>query len=263
MLYILILFIVALIFNAAGWKYFIYFFSIGYGFSIAALGLAIPILFSGNLTLATMLMCLVLVFYGCRLGGYLLLREKKSASYRKILFDPTVKEKKPVKVMIMLWVSCALLFACQVSPLASRLANTAPDGIWAWIALVLMVLGVALEAIADAQKSAAKKKNPHRFVDTGVYRIVRCPNYLGEVILWTGCFLNCISAGFNIWQWIFALLGYIGILYVMFSGARRLELRQTKTYGEDAEFQAYIAKTPILLPLIPLYSVAKYTWLKA
>jgi len=263
MLYILILFIVALLFNAVGWKYFIYFFSIGYGFSIAALGVAIPLLFPGSLTLVTMLMCLVLILYGCRLGGYLLLREKKSASYRKILFDPVVKEKKPVKVMIILWVSCALLFACQVSPIASRLANNAVDNAWTWIALILMALGFALEAIADAQKSAAKKKDPHRFVDTGVYKLVRCPNYLGEVILWTGVFLNCIGGGFNLWQWLFALLGYIGIIYVMFSGARRLELRQTKTYGDDPAFQSYATTTPILLPFIPLYSVAKYTWLKA
>lgn len=32
-------------------------------------------------------------------------------------------------------------------------------------------------------KSAAKKKNPKRFVDTGLYRIVRCPNYFGELLM--------------------------------------------------------------------------------
>jgi steroid 5-alpha reductase family enzyme len=49
----------------------------------------------------------------------------------------------------------------------------------------------------------------------------------------------------------------------MFSGARRLEVRQAKTYGNDPQFQEYIRKTPILLPFIPLYSVAKHEWLKA
>ena len=57
--------------------------------------------------------------------------------------------------------------------------------------------------------------------------------------------------------------GYIGIVYVMFSGARRLELRQVVTYGNDPEFQKYIKKTPILLPFVPIYSLIKYEWLKA
>ena len=49
----------------------------------------------------------------------------------------------------------------------------------------------------------------------------------------------------------------------MFSGARRLELRQTETYGSDPEFQKYIKKTPLILPFVPIYSVAKYKWLQA
>ena len=49
----------------------------------------------------------------------------------------------------------------------------------------------------------------------------------------------------------------------MFSGARRLEIRQDSTYGDDPEYQEYVKKTPILIPLLPLYSVKKYEWLKA
>jgi hypothetical protein len=47
----------------------------------------------------------------------------------------------------------------------------------------------------------------------------------------------------------------------MFSGARRLEMRQNRTYGDDPEYQAYVKKTPIMIPLIPLYSVEKHKWL--
>jgi len=32
--------------------------------------------------------------------------------------------------------------------------------------------------------------------------------------------------------------------------------------GIDPEYQAYVKKTPILIPLLPI-SVAKYEWLKA
>ena len=58
-------------------------------------------------------------------------------------------------------------------------------------------------------------------------------------------------------------IGYIGIVYVMFSGARRLEIRQNGAYGKDPEYQEYIKKTPILLPFVPIYSVEKHKWLQA
>ena len=116
--------------------------------------------------------------------------------------------------------------------------------------------------VADAQKSAAKKINANRFVSHGLYRIVRCPNYFGEVLMWTGSFLICFGACCTVGQWVISSLGYIGIVYVMFSGARRLELRQNETYGNDPEFQAYIKRTPLILPLVPIYSVAKHSWLK-
>ena len=59
------------------------------------------------------------------------------------------------------------------------------------------------------------------------------------------------------------LIGYISIIFVMFSGARRLEIRQNKNYGSDPEYQKYVKSVPILVPFIPLYSVEKYKWLVA
>ena len=43
----------------------------------------------------------------------------------------------------------------------------------------------------------------------------------------------------------------------MFDGAKRLEKRQNKRYGGDPEYDAYASKTPIILPLVPIYHLAK------
>ena len=267
MTYLLILLAVSLAVSAIGWKYFIYFFSIGYGFSISALAITLLILFAGAVTPPTALLLAVAFIFGCRLGGYLLLRERKAASYRKILYDPSLQKKKPLGVVIMVWLFCAILYVTQISPIAFRLANTASgaavNNLWAWIGAIVMACGVCLEAGADAQKKASKERNPKRFVDTGLYRIVRCPNYLGELVIWTGALISAFGACLTFWQWVIVLIGYLGITYVMFSGARRLELRQDSVYGEDPEYQEYIKKTPILLPFVPLYSVKKYGWLQA
>ena len=122
--------------------------------------------------------------------------------------------------------------------------------------------GAELHFIGTLQKNKAKKVNPRRFVDTGLFRIVRCPNYLGEMIFWTGVLISGIGAVKG-WQWLVCAIGYCGIIFVMFSGARRLEIRQNKNYGKDPEYQKFVKTVPILLPFVPLYSVEKYKWLVA
>ena len=265
--YLWILLAVSMAVSGLGWIYFIYFFSIGYGFGVSALAVATAIIFKDVITVPTALLCAVMFIFGCRLGLYLLTREKRSPEYKKILYGPDAAKKKPLFVVIMVWIFCALLYVGQVSPVAFFLANKAAGlpvcEAWAWAGAGLMAVGVLLEAVADAQKTAAKKINKHRFVDTGVYRLVRCPNYLGELVIWTGAFIVCFGACCTVWQWVIAALGYAGIVYVMFSGARRLELRQDLVYGADPTYQTYRSKTPILLPFIPLYSVAKHKWLQA
>ncbi len=264
--YLWIMLAISFAVSALGWIYFIYFFSIGYGLAISALSVATVVYFHDVMTLPIAVLCGVLFIYGIRLALYLFLREKRSATYKHILYQPENTTKKPVFVMFMIWISCALLYVGQMSPATFYLYNRAHllpvNEVWAWVGAGIAAAGVLIEMIADAQKSAAKKVNARRFVDTGLYRIVRCPNYFGEVLMWTGSFIICFGSCCTVSQWIIASLGYIGIVYVMFSGARRLELRQTETYGKDPEFQAYIRKTPLILPLVPIYSVAKHTWLK-
>ena len=123
--YLLILLAVSMLVSGLGWIYFIYFFSIGYGFSVSALAVTIAILFKDVMTLPTVLLCAVMFIFGCRLGLYLLTREKRSPEYKKILYGPDAAKKKPLFVVIMVWIFCALLYVGQVSPVAFFLANKA------------------------------------------------------------------------------------------------------------------------------------------
>lgn len=270
----LILVLIALVVSSVGFYKYVYFISLGYGFSIAAMGIAMFVMYADVIGMGTLAMCVLFLIYGCRLGGYLLIREIKSASYRSTM-KKEIKDGSSMKLIakISIWVSCALLYALQVSPLLFRLMDAkrtldenyeaviGGTDVVAIVGTVIMALGIILESTADFQKSRAKKINPSRFCDSGLYKIVRCPNYLGEVLFWTGVFVSGVNIYANVWQWIAAAFGYICIVYIMFGGARRLELRQNRNYGDDPEYQAYVKKTPILLPLVPLYSVAKYKWL--
>ena len=258
-----ILFGICLLVSAIGFKNYVWFISLGYGFSIAAQGVAMMIMYGSELSIGTIIACVLFVLYGLRLGGYLAIREFSQNSYKKHM-KGEIKDGKtvPFGVKVAIWTSCALLYVTQVSGVFYRLFNEAEDNIWVFIGAAVMLFCVTLETVADIQKNEAKKVNPHRFVDTGLYRIVRCPNYLGEMIFWTGVLITAIGAASG-WQWVVIAIGYIGIIFVMFSGARRLEIRQDKNYGADPEYQKYVATVPILLPFIPLYSVKRHKWLVA
>jgi len=270
----LILMLIALVVSSIGFYKYVYFISLGYGFSIAVMGVALFGMYFDVIDAGTLLMCVLFLIYGCRLGGYLLIREIKSASYRSTM-KKEIKDGSSMKMVakVSIWLSCSLLYALQVSPLFFRLMDVkrefdknyevvigGTDAVTI-VGAVIMALGIILESAADFQKSRAKKVNPSRFSDKGLYKVVRCPNYLGEVLFWTGVFVSGINIYASVWQWIAAALGYICIVYIMFGGARRLELRQNRNYGDNPEYQVYVKKTPILLPLVPLYSVAKYKWL--
>ena len=251
-----------MVISSMGFKKYVWFISLGYGFSIAGEGLLMAILYGKTLTPGTLVCCLLFVLYGLRLGGYLAIREFKSASYNKNMTGE-IKPDVPMGVKIAIWVTCAVLYVLQVLPVFYRLHNGSGSNVWTYIGAAVMLFGIVFESVADLQKNAAKKVNSRRFVDTGLYRIVRCPNYLGEMIFWTGVLLSGIGSLTGAGQWIMALVGYIGIIFVMFSGARRLEIRQNKNYGKDPEYQKYVKSVPILVPFIPLYSVEKYKFLVA
>ena len=258
-----LLFGLCMLVSSIGFKNYVWFISLGYGFSIAAQGVAMLVMYGQGLTLGTIICCTLFILYGLRLGGYLAIREFGKSSYKKNM-KGEIKDGKtvPFGVKIAIWTSCAVLYVTQIAAVFYRLLNASEDNAFVFIGAVVMLLGVTLETAADIQKNNAKKINPRRFVDTGLYRIVRCPNYLGEMIFWTGVLISGIGAVSG-WQWIVVAIGYVGIIFVMFSGARRLEIRQDKNYGKDPEYQKYVTTVPILLPFIPLYSVKKHKWLVA
>ena len=258
------MFAVALVFSAIGFKKYVWFISIGYGLAVAAIGVALLIVCREQLSAGTTCACVLLIVYGLRLGGYLAFRELRSSSYNsKMKTEIKSGDDMSVVAKLGIWISASLLYVCETSPVIFRFVNGSGTDTLLIIGLFISVIGLIVETAADLQKNAAKKANPGRFVDTGLFRIVRCPNYFGEMLFWTGVFVGGITIYAGPLQWIAALLGYLGIIYVMFGGARRLEIRQNKSYGNDPEYQHYVASTPIMIPLVPIYSVEKHKWLVA
>ena len=255
---LLILFIVALVLCAVGFYKYVYFLSIGYGFAVAGIGAALMILFGKQMQAVHFVQCILFLLYGARLSGFLVAREMKSAAYRRTMKEATKAEKgMSVLVKAAIWIFVSALYVTQTSPVFFRQYNAASDTLLPWIGAAVSACAICLEALADRQKSAQKKQNPNMVATKGLYKLVRCPNYCAEILFWTGVLVGGLSALTGWGQWVMAVFGYVCIVGIMFNGAKRLETRQLSRYGTLPEYRAYADRTPILLPFIPLYHLAK------
>ena len=261
-----ILLAVCAVLCAVGFYKFVYFLSIGYGFAVAGGGIAVLVMYLINPTATPLWIILVqaalFLAYGVRLSGFLLVRELKNVTFKKtdVAKDTLAKngeKKMPVFVLATIWVCVSVLYVAQVSPMLFRYDNASTDFIVPVVGFAISVLGLILETIADKQKSAQKKERPDMVATKGLYKMCRCPNYLGEILFWTGVFVSGVTTYTGIGQWITAVLAYICIVYIMFNGAQRLEKRQMARYGDNAEYNAYADKTPIIIPLLPIYHLNK------
>ncbi len=261
-----ILMAVSAVLCAVGFYKFVYFLSIGYGFAVGGCGIAIFIMYLINPSATpiwiVLIQMLLFLAYGIRLSGFLLVRELKNVSFKKTdvakeSIQKNSDKKMPIFVMAFIWIFVSALYVAQTSPMLFRFKNGSADIVLPIIGIVISVLGLCLESLADKQKSDQKKERPDMVATKGLYKIVRCPNYLGEITFWTGVFIAGITTYANVGQWIMAVFAYIAICFIMFNGAQRMEKRQNKSYGDKEEYVKYANSTPIIIPLIPLYHLNK------
>jgi steroid 5-alpha reductase family enzyme len=256
------LFIITLVITAIGFYRRVYFVSVGYGFSIAAMALAALFLFRDNLTLLLLAQAGLLIAYGARPGGFLLHREFTQPVYRKQLQETHERGRNGRSRDLIIWLGVSLLYVVMFSPSLFMLATPAAD-LPAWspiaqvIGLIIMAAGLLIEALADRQKSAFKSANPKGFCSIGLYRIVRCPNYLGEIMVWAGQWIASMPAYTSLLRVVLSLAGFICIVLIMMGSTKRLEESQDMRYGASPDYQRYIKTVPVLFPFVTIYSLKK------
>ena len=114
--------LIGLLACSIGFKYYIWFFSIGYGLAIAAIGIYLLIIFHSSLHLGTLLSCILFILYGFRLSIYLIIRESNSSYNDRIKEE--IKDSISIIYKIFIWISCSLLYGFMTCPVTFRLIST-------------------------------------------------------------------------------------------------------------------------------------------
>lgn len=149
------------------------------------------------------------------------------------------------------WKSLYLVFVLQAvlawlvsAPLLAAVASTRPLGWLDGIGIVLFLLGLGWETIADHQLARFKSNpaNSGRVLDAGLWRYTRHPNYFGEFCVWWGFYLIALAGG-GWWGIVSPLL--MSLLLLRISGVTLLE----KDIGERRPaYRSYIDHTNAFFP---------------
>ena len=214
-----------------------------------------------------------LLFYGTRLNLFLLYRElclPRFRAMRERIEERAKKQGSRLKRAPFI-VSCAFLYYCMMCPLlvTSQVCNGLPmiggsshisfleQAIRVFVGLALS--GFILGAIGDLYKSIGKMiKGEEALITSGVFRVLRHPNYTGEIVGWVS---NCLAAfvavswkasqtegGLIIWKCqapylILSVIGALGITFVLGTATSGLEHRQAEKYGDTEEYKIWVRRS--------------------
>lgn len=221
----------------------------------------------------------LVVIWALRLGSFLVRRIFKAGK------DARFDELKSFGVFLFTW-TVQVRRACSQSPVRAPGLTAGPppparplsgrpagngQGLWVTLTTLAVLImntttldkalqvndyvgwsvwavGFAIEVIADEQKKAFANRKTGKWIEEGLWRYSRHPNYFGEIVLWTGQFI----VGTSIYmegQWV-AILSPLFIIFLLtrLSGIPMTEKRADEKFGADPEYLQYKKTVSVLIP---------------
>ncbi|MFC7496367.1 MULTISPECIES: DUF1295 domain-containing protein [unclassified Nocardioides] len=153
----------------------------------------------------------------------------------------------PAQRALKVWVTQGA--AVLLVGLPATVASVTTGGWLPWVPLgvAIWLLGVAFEAVGDAQlaRFKADPANRGKIMDRGLWSWTRHPNYFGDACVWWGIWLVSLTTGWSL----LTVVAPIAMTYflVFATGARLLEQHMADRPG----WAEYAARTSMFVPRPP------------
>ena len=197
-----------------------------------------------KLNIGNAILSIIIIIWALRLGSFLFIRIKKAGEdirFREI-------KKSPTRFFMTwtlqgMWVS--LCSACALAGIAKGIIINN----YFYCGLAVFLIGFIIEIVADNQKTKFRSnpKNKDKFINSGLWKYSRHPNYMGEILLWLGISIISFSSleGLELATLISPVFTYLLLVYV--SGIRILEYNGDKKWGHLESYKIYKRNTPRLI----------------
>lgn len=219
---------------------------ISYAISFITLDI-IALIYAKKINAYSIVLFFLVLLWGLRIGSFLLYRVLKIGKDQR--FDDL---RSSFTKFGKFWLGQAVTAWILMLPVTIAQHNGGNIKILEFIGFIIWAIGLIVEALADIQKLNFKLNlnNKGKWIDQGVWKLSRHPNYFGEISIWIGIYLYCFNALTSA-QKIIAILSPLSITLVLLfiSGVPILEKSADKKWGDNKEYINYKNKTRLLIPL--------------
>lgn len=216
-------------------------------YSLSFVVLAFFAFFSSTQDTARILLLLMILLWALRLGSYLFYRINKIG--RDTRFDDI---RNNFFKFFMFWflqgVSVFIILINSLFIFSSKSNYT--FNYLSLIGVAVWALGLSIEGISDIQKFKFKQNNKGKWINSGLWKYARHPNYFGEMLCWIGIFIFS-SFYLNLTQIVYSLISPLFIIFLLLfvTGIPTLEKKYDVQFKDNKEYWLYKQKTNLLLPI--------------
>lgn len=220
---------------------------LSYAISFGALTLYV--LAMNTITYASLALVTMILLWSLRIGIYLFIRINRIKKDNR--FDEMRHKFLPfLKFWILQGFTVWVILIPSILFLSNNMRELTLVG---YAGAFIWGIGLIIETISDLQKYKfiSNSENKNKWIQTGLWKYSRHPNYFGEIILWCGIYIYTLK-GLSTYQALIGLLSpfYIAALLIFVSGIPILEKTADKKWGQNRDYQKYKQNTPALIPFL-------------
>ena len=200
---------------------------------------------TSNITPATLLLIISIVYWGIRLTGNwaYVFGGLNHQDWRYTKFEKETGRLYPFINFTGIHMVPTLIVYLTTLPAVFVIRQELRANIGSFIGMVVCVGAATLQLVADTQMQKYRKSGQHGLIRTGLWKYARHPNYLGEILMWWGSGRQAVSVVASHW-WFVA--GAVANTILFFSVSIPLaDKRQSAKPG----YAEYKAGTRMLLPV--------------
>lgn len=200
---------------------------------------------TSNITPATLLLIISIVYWGIRLTGNwaYVFGGLNHQDWRYTKFEKETGRLYPFINFTGIHMVPTLIVYLTTLPAVFVIRQELRANIGSFIGMVVCVGAATLQLVADTQMQKYRKSGQHGLIRTGLWKYARHPNYLGEILMWWGIAIQAVSVMPSHW-WLVA--GALANTILFFSVSIPLaDKRQSAKPG----YAEYKAGTRMLLPV--------------
>lgn len=227
----------------------------------------VGLLTSGTFTRRRVVLTALISIWAIRLGFFLFFRvllRRKDARFDRMRESPLRLAAFWVLQTAWVWITSLPLILIHMPRFRDLPVDWVDQVGW-----IFWAIGFFLESVADVQRhrfNMARTERGRPFLDTGLWRYSRHPNYFGEILLWSGIWLSAanglipMAPGQAVLALASPLLTFILLVYV--SGIPLAEARDDRANHQLMAYKQYKFTTSVLLPMPPSWYAALPHWAK-